>query len=135
MDIGQETKAVQALAPDNWAAGTHNGGAIDTAGFHEALFCLNAGANGGSGTVDVHVEESAASDSGFADVTDAVFTQVTEANDNGIYAGRVRITPSRKRYLRAVAVVAVAACDVGIVCVLGDANNLPAATPEFDIHG
>lgn len=134
MDIGEELKAVQCLKPDNYSVATHNGVAVDTNGFHEALIVLDAGANGSSGTANVKVQECAESGGTYADISGAAFTEVTEANDDAIYQGRVRITPSRKRYLRAVAVVGVAACDLGVSIILGEANNLPAATPAFDIH-
>jgi hypothetical protein len=83
--------------------------------------------------VDVKVQECATSGGTYADITDAEFTQITEANDNAVYQARIRMTPSRKRFLRAVAVVATAACDFGVVMILGEANNLPAGSPAFDI--
>ncbi|HUX00239.1 MAG TPA: hypothetical protein VMY35_04600 [Phycisphaerae bacterium] len=135
MDIGKAVKAVQAIPPASQSAGNVEGSAIDTNGFHEALFCLNSGTNQATGTVDVKVQECATSDGTYADITDAAFVQVTTANDVAIYQGRVRMTASRKRYLRAYAVVAVAACVFGVVAILGEPNNLPAATPAFDIHG
>lgn len=134
MDIGKALKAVQAIQADAHAAGTVNGSAIDTKGFHEVLVALNAGANGSSGTVDVKVQESDDGSTGWVDITGAAFVQVTESNDVAIYQGRVRMTPTRKRYLRVVAVVGTATCDLGVVVALGDARDHPAATPAFDIH-
>lgn len=134
MDLGKALKVAKSILPASHSAGTVNGTGVDTKGFHEAQIILNAGANGSSGTNNVKVQESD-DNSTFSDIVGAAFTEVTEANDNAVYAGRIRMTMSRKRYLRVVAVVAVAACIAGAVIVLGDASNLPAATPEFDIHG
>ena len=133
MDSGKELSPAQSVKPDNHSAGTVTGAGVDMKGFGEALVILDSGANGSSGTLDVHVEESD-DNSTFVDITGAAFTQVTEANDNAMYAGRIRMTPTRKRYLRAIAVVATAACDAAVSIVRGDAECLPAATPAFDIH-
>lgn len=135
MDIGKDLVAAQGLAGDNHAVGTHNGAAIDMKGFHEALVVLNAGPVGTSGTVDVKVQECDTSGGTYADIAGAAFTQVVAANDEAIYQGRIRITASRKRYIRVVAVVGTAACDFGVAVLKGEAVDLPAATPEFDIHG
>ena len=135
MDSGSELKAVQALAPASQSVATHNGDAVDTKGFKEALFILNAGVASATGTADVKVQECATSDGQYADIEGAAFTQITTANDVAIYQGRVRITPTRKRYLRAVAVVGTDVVVLGVAVILGDAQNLPAAEPAFDIHG
>lgn len=134
MDHGKALKVVNSISPASHSAGTVNGTGVDSKGFHEALVVLNAGTNEATGTNNVKVQESD-DNSTFSDITGAAFTEVTTANDNAVYAGRIRMTVSRKRYLRVVAVVATAACIAGAVIVLGDAQNLPAATPEFDIHG
>ena len=134
MDIGKATKAVMSISPESLDAETVNGGGVDTKGFHEALVVLDCGVTTATGTLDVKVQESA-DNSTFADIAGATFTQVTPANDVAIYQGRIRMTPTRKRYLRAVAVAAVAASIAGVSFILGEANNEPAATPEFDIHG
>ena len=134
MDIGKALKAAQTLVADAYATGTHNGVAIDTKGFDEVLFVVNSGTNEAGATVDIKIQECATSGGTYADITGAAFTQITTSNDNAVYQGRVRMTPTRERYLRAVAVVATDAADCGVVALLGDAQNLPAATPAFDIH-
>ena len=124
--LHQFLKAVTGIVADNHAAGTVNGPAIDRRGFEEALVVVNSGANGTNGTVDVKVQESDASDSGFADITGAAFAQITEANDNNVYVGRLNLT-GRKRYIRVVAAVGTAACDLGVDVILGAARELPVA--------
>lgn len=118
-------KAVVGIASDNHAAGTVNGSAIDRVGFEEALVVVNSGANGTGGTVDIKVQEADTTTSGdFTDVTGANFTQITESNDNNVYAGRLNLI-GRKRYLRVVAMVGTAACDLGVDVILGAAKELP----------
>jgi len=119
-------KAVVATVPDNHSAGAVNGTAIDTLGFSELLIVVNSGANGSSGTVDVILQED--DNSGFSSataITGAVFTQITEANDNTIYVGRVNLNADRERYIRTVSTVGTAACDFGIVGILLNAKDVP----------
>jgi len=123
--LHQFLKAVVGLVADNHAAGTVNGPGIDRVGFEEALVVVNSGANGTSGTADVKVQESD-DNSTWADVAGAAFAQITEANDNTVYVGRLNLVV-RKRYLRLVAVVGTAACDLGAVVLLGATRELPAA--------
>jgi len=122
----QFVKAVVGIVADNHAAGTVNGPAIDRKGFEEALVVVNSGTNGTGGTVDIKIQESDASGSGFADITDAAFAQITEANDNTVYVGRLNLV-GRKRYLRVVATVGTAACDLGVDVILGAAKELPVS--------
>jgi hypothetical protein len=135
MDVGSELKAVQAIVADQHGTGNVEGDAIDTAGFKDVLFILNAGAVETGGTAAIHIEESADGSTNWADIAGAVFTTITLSNDIAVYQGRVRITPTRKRYLRAYAVIGTAAVSLSVSAVLGDAQNLPAAEPAFDIHG
>jgi hypothetical protein len=122
----QFVKAVVGIVADNHAAGTVNGPAIDRKGFEEALVVVNSGTNGTGGTVDLKIQESDVSGSGFADVDGAAFAQITEDNDNAVYVGRLDLT-GRKRYLRVVATVGTAACDLGVDVILGAAKELPVA--------
>ena len=71
------------------------------------LICLT---NGASGTVDVKLQDS---DDGttWVDVTGGAFTQVTAANDNATYS---KTYTGIKKYIRAVATVAVSDCDFGV---------------------
>jgi len=71
------------------------------------LVCLT---NGASGTADVKLQDS---DDGttWVDVASGAFTQVTEANDNATYS---KTYIGIKKYIRAVATVAVANCDFGV---------------------
>ncbi len=118
-------KAAVGIVADNHAAGTHNGTGIDRKGFEEALIVVNSGVNGSSGTVDIKVQESS-DNSTFTDISGAAFTQITESNDNNVYAGRLNLDPI-SRYIRVVAVVATAACDFGVDVILGAPKQLPVS--------
>ena len=134
MDSGRDLKAVRSLAPDAYTAAAHEGDAVDCLGAKEALAVLDTGVCSATGTVDVKVQESADGSTGWADITGAAFVQVTVANDQAIYQGRIRMTPTRKRYLRAYGTVGTDVADLGVSFILGEAENLPFGSPAFDVH-
>jgi uncharacterized phiE125 gp8 family phage protein len=78
---------------------------------YDALVILDAGACGAGGSVAVKLQHRDDAADAWEDVTGGAFTTVTEANDNATqelaYAGG-------KRYVRAVATVAGAACEFGV---------------------
>ena len=134
MDLGHALKPNQSFPPASYGTSAGAAGAtVDTKGFAEALIVLDSGTNGSSGTVDVTVQEDDGSNQ-WAAITGAAFTRVTEGNDNAIYAGRIALTPTRKRYLRAYRVVGTASCVFSVSILLGDAPQLPAATPAFNVY-
>ena len=111
--------ALGLIADDHQATGPTNGTGVDTVGFDECVPILNVGTVASTGTLDVHVEESADNVT-FADITGAVFDQILAANDNTIYQGRINLR-GRLRYIRAVAV--------------GDGANAAEASVSFALHG
>lgn len=131
MDFRSHHKVVQALKADNYSTGTATSSEIDTAGFAEAVIIFDAGAVGASGTVDVTVQDSDTSGSGYGALTGAAFTQVISTNDDTVYVGRIRLnsatagtTDKCNRYIKVQAVVGTAACDLGVtVLLLGAVNS------------
>lgn len=124
MPMHEWTKPIEMNTDISLGTGTTNGTAIDTDNFDEALIIVKSGQNGTSGTVDIKIQESDVSGSGFADITGAAFAQIVEANDNTVYHGRLSLI-GRKRYIRAVIVVGTAACDVAVLCQLGCPIKMP----------
>jgi len=124
--LHQFVKPVVGILAANRSTGTVNGPAIDRLGFEDALVVVNSGTNGTNGTVDIKIQESDASDSGFADISGAAFPQITTDNDETIYVGRLKLT-GRKRYIRVVATVGTAACAFGVDVILGKAEQLPVS--------
>lgn len=111
--LADNTTSEQTLAlssHDIAAAYSLAGSAIDVLGY-QVLVVLESGTNGEGGTVDVKLQHRDSASDAWTDVTDGAFTQVTTANDNATYA--LDYT-SGKRYLRAVATVAGAACVFGV---------------------
>jgi len=111
-------KPVQTHAADSWAASANASSGVDCRGFRQALVIVNAGAMVSGGTLDVTIQES--SDDGSSDayvaVTGATFTQITAANDNALYIGRVDLT-KRERYIRVLGTGATQVCEYS-TCVL-----------------
>lgn len=113
-------------------SGAVNGTAVDTAGYDEALVSVNVGTVSATGTLDVKVQESDASGSGFADITNAAFTQYTPSNHQKTEVGRIKLV-GRKRYLRVVATQATAAALGSADIILCQAKTLPAQTPSWTV--
>jgi hypothetical protein len=93
-------KALVSIRPQA-VTSTTNGIAVDTQGYNSAAVVLEVGAvSGTSPTLDVKIQESD-DGSAWSDVSGAVFTQVTAANNSQVL--RLEGLTSRKKYLRAVA--------------------------------
>lgn len=92
------------------AAYSLEGTAIEALGY-QVLVLLESGTNGAGGTVDVKLQHRDTTSATWTDVTGGAFTQLTTANDNATYD--LDYTGG-KRYLRAVATVAGAACVFGV---------------------
>lgn len=131
--VARDIKSVQSLKADNYGVATNNGVAVDAAGYDEAVIIFDAGTVGASGTVDVKVQESDTSGGTYTDITGASFAQVTATNDDAIYVGTIRLEGARKQFLRAVAVVGVAACDLGVSIHLAQGESKPAQTLAFGV--
>lgn len=103
------------------------GTGVDTLDFEDILVVYNAGTHVATGTCDIHLEDSD-DNTTFADVTGAVFAQVTTANDETTYLASVR-PGSTRRYLRAYAVIATADCNGGVFFLAN--SRVPAVTQDF----
>jgi hypothetical protein len=116
-------------------SGTQNGAAIDTAGFDEAVIVAVAGAITAGGTWDVKVQEDTAS--GFASPTDiasAVFAQFTNAIQNTLKVGRIKLEAGREQYIRINSVQATQPVAGGVMVLLRKAySSALYDTPAFDV--
>src|SRR4030042_3761167 len=93
------------------AAYSLKGTGIEVSGY-DVLVNLVSGTNGTNGTVDVKLQEAEEDvDANYSDVASGAFTRVTEANDNAV---QEKAYTGAYQYLRAVATVAVAACEFGV---------------------
>jgi hypothetical protein len=122
----ENAKYIRAIVPDQHGVGTVNGTGIDCKGFREAAFFLDAGDVGTSATVDFKVQESDVVGSGYADVTGAAITQIT--TDNKWAVVRLNLE-NRKRFLRGVLTVGVAASEAAVACVLSNPIEKPVTQP------
>lgn len=124
--LTEHVKAAIGIKADAHAAGTITGTGVDTTGFSELMVVVNAGTFAATATVDITLEESDASGSGYAAISGAAFTQLTTSNDDNIYVARVRLG-GRDKYVRAVAVVANAAADFAVDFLLGEPYKVPVS--------
>jgi hypothetical protein len=87
-------QVVEALPTISRAAGTYTSASyLDTTGFSEAIVILTAGTHT-TGTTDVKLRSATdSSGTGVADVPGASFTQITSANDEKLFIGRIKLTP------------------------------------------
>lgn len=110
--------AVAELLPAAARTATANGTGVDTQAYtnsqgHEYAAHLNVGTvTGTSPTLDVKVQESDASGSGYADISGATFAQKTAAGTETIYFR------SNKRYVRVVATIGGTSPSFPCACVL-----------------
>jgi hypothetical protein len=140
LSVVENTIVKQSIPAQSISAATVNGASVDAAGWNEVGINVNFGTVLATGTMDVHVEDSA-DDTTFADITGAVFTQVLPANDNQTLRGKLKPGGFR-RYVRVVATAAVAAGVVAADIELGQplgklpspiVDGGPSETLEFEV--
>ena len=114
--------STQSIAPGSKAIAnnytTHVGASKEVLGY-SAIVLLESGTNAATGTVDVKIQESD-DDSTWTDWTGGAFTQVTTANDNATYE---KAYTGTKRYIRTVAKVLLADCEIGTSIVRNAATS------------
>ena len=131
--LTEALKAVQAIKADAHAVSTITGAAIDTKGFDEVMFVVNAGTFAAGATADIKVQECDTSGGSYADISGAAFTQITDALDDNIYVGRVKCK-NWERYLKVVCVVGTDVADLGVVGILGKYDGLAPVTQENTVE-
>lgn len=123
------TKVGAAIAGGG-ASGTLNGASVDTKGTEEALVVLNVGVIPSSGTLDVKVQHSA-TNTVWADLSGASFTQIAQADDESVHIGRIVLNRSSvNRYLRIVGVDTNEAIPYGACIILGGDQYRPVTQPN-----
>lgn len=96
-------KAASGIPPAAYSANPTTEAFVDTRGWSECLVVLHCGTFTSSATLDVAIHESAASDgSGSVAITSAAFAQVSTANDEQVFVGRINLQ-DRLRYIGSVA--------------------------------
>lgn len=95
----EHLKVVHGLSNAITAAG-NNGAGIDTLGFEDALAIVYAAPTGSGTTSDFKLQDADA-DTGYADVTGGVFTQLTTVGGAKQYVMNIKLS-NRKRWIRIV---------------------------------
>lgn len=113
-----KNRFVAAISKASQSAGTANGTGFSWAGWRHALVVLDLGTLGSSATVDVKLQESDTLGSGYTDITGAVFAQKVKASHDDVKTIGELALGGRKKYLRAVSVVATASSVVGVHVIL-----------------
>lgn len=117
------------------STGTVNGNGMDTKGLEQLCVYLHTGVAAAGGTLDVklqHSDDDGASDA-YSDITGAAYSQKTDAaadEDTVHVAWMTTNLPGKKRYVRAVSVVATAAYPHGVTMVAGGAHDRPVSHPN-----
>lgn len=100
----------------SYAAGTTTATGVDVSAFTELLVVLSSKLNQATGTLDVKCRHCDTVGGTYADISGAVFTQLTTANDTAVYTGRINLDPV-KAFVNVVGVVATAACEYGVIFI------------------
>lgn len=125
----QNCKFVAALAPVNATGATFTDTEVDTAGFHYAVFLIQAGVLGAAGVTALKIQESDASGSGEADFTGGAFSALVNADDGKMCVAFIDLR-KRKRYLSLVATAGANECFLSAVCMLFRADESPDSLTE-----
>jgi hypothetical protein len=96
-------KPASGLPPAAYSANPTTEAFVDTRGWSECLVILHCGTFTSTATLDVAMHESAASNgSNPVAITSATFAQVSTANDEAVFVGRINLQ-DRLRYIGSVA--------------------------------
>lgn len=121
------------IHPQNAAVGTYQTGSIDMQLFRRALFVLDVGALGASGTVDMKLQ-SAPDNSTWTDLAGGfAITQMTQGGGNTnkistieVRAGQLPATlPNPARYVRAFITIGTTASQIACLPLGGEAAHKP----------
>lgn len=117
--FAEDITTTQSIAPGAHvvaAAYSKKGSGVDVSAGANIMVILEAATCGAGGSVDVKLQESNTDvDGDYVDVTGGAFAQVTEANDNATYE---KAYTGTKKYIRAVATIAVATCSFAVTVVV-----------------
>jgi len=110
----ENSSIIGIINPAERAGATTNGTAIDLSKFHQTMFLLLVGAT--DATIDFKLQESAATGSGFTDISGKAVTTFTATDDNkqAIINLDSSEMGSSKRYVRGVITAG-----SGTTCVVG----------------
>lgn len=117
--LADDITTYQSIYPASRNAGSVDGTGVNVLG-KTVIVNLNAGTNAATGTLDVHIEESDDNIT-YTDWTGGAFTQVTTANDEAVYEKQYT---GIKPYIRAVGVVANAACVYSVDVIVSSNTNI-----------
>lgn len=96
-------KPSSGIPPASYSASPTTEAYVDTRGWSECLVVLHCGTFTSTATLDVAMYESSASNgSGATAITSAAFAQVSTANDDAVYVGRINLQ-DKSRYIGSVA--------------------------------
>lgn len=96
-------KPASGIPPAVYAASPTTEAFVDVRGWGECLVILHCGTFTSTATMDIAIHESSASNgSGSVAITSAAFAQISTANDDAVYVGRINLQ-DRLRYIGSVA--------------------------------
>lgn len=96
-------KPASGIPPAVYSANPTTEAFVDTRGWSECLVILHCGTFTSTATMDIAIHESTASNgSGSTAITNAAFAQISTANDDAVYVGRINLQ-NKKRYIGSVA--------------------------------
>lgn len=127
-DIIRRTKVVTAINPIYATTGhATTATEVNATGWSRALWIIQVGAMAATAVVEMEVQASATTSTGFADVTSAALTDISSAGANKVYLIEHAVSPS-KPYLKLAGTCGTARATVAATCVLYEPNGLNRVT-------
>jgi hypothetical protein len=130
--LTQGLSVLGVLHSQSLAAGTDNSITnIDFSRFQRILWILDVGVLGASATVDLKLQHSATSGGTYTDITGTAITQITTNNHVVTIELRADQMPSNDRYIRHNLVVGVAASQLAVIVLGGEAEWKPGKSQDI----
>lgn len=133
LDDITQLAVVQSLKANSYGISTQEGASVATSQYHRVLMLVNVGTAAGSSSWVVKLQDSD-DNSTWTDVSGATTGTLREStgDDEQFYFGGA-LTQNLKKYVRAHAQVAGAACNLGVQLVLQPRDTADSSTAIFNV--
>lgn len=119
----EASKVFNAINPASRNAGTNLGNELNLIGYDRVLYILHVGTVTATGTLDVKIRDTTAAGGTYADVTSAVFAQVTDTGGSQVYTVDCPVV-SNRHFQKISCTGATAAAVFGVIAIPYNGNRV-----------